>query len=201
MRESGVVKRISVAVVVDGTYSDTGNGRSYQPRSAEDLEQLSKLVRSAVGYDEARGDKVELVNLRFAQGADLNEDVVRPMFGLEKNDYIHIAEVATIAIVSILILLLVVRPLLRRVLESIPSAITSSKNLLNDSVNAARPALPPGQDSNMGDGMGNAIEASIDLKRVEGRVRESSIKKISEIVDKHPEEAVNIIRNWMYRET
>jgi hypothetical protein len=79
-----------VAVVVDGIYADTGSGRAYQPRSAEDIEQLTKLVKSAVGYDEARGDKVELVNLRFIQGAELNEDVVRPMFGLEKNDYIRI---------------------------------------------------------------------------------------------------------------
>lgn len=201
VRESGTIKRISVAVVVDGYYADTGNGRAYQSRSADELEQLAKLVRSAVGYDEARGDKVELVNLRFAQGADMIDEPVRPMFGLEKNDYIHIAEVATIAIVSILVLLLVIRPLVRRLIESIPSAINNSKNLLNDSIAAARPALPPGQGGEGGEGAENAIESSIDLKRVEGRVRESSMKKISEIVDKHPEETVSIIRNWMYRES
>jgi flagellar M-ring protein FliF len=48
---------------------------------------------------------------------------------------------------------------------------------------------------------GGMAEPSIDIQQVEGRVRESSMRKISEIVDKHPEEAVNIIRNWMYRET
>jgi flagellar M-ring protein FliF len=40
----------------------------------------------------------------------------------------------------------------------------------------------------------------IDLNQVEGRVRASSIKKIGEIVDRHPEEAVNIMRSWMYQE-
>ena len=40
----------------------------------------------------------------------------------------------------------------------------------------------------------------IDINRVEGRVRASSLKKIGEIVDKHPEEAVAIVRNWMYQE-
>lgn len=204
VRESGTIKRISVGVVVDGFYADTGNGRAYQPRSAEELEQLAKLVRSAVGYDEARGDKVELVNLRFAQGADPVEDPVRPMFGLEKNDYMQIAEMTTIAIVSILILLLVVRPLVRRLIESIPSAINTSKNLLNDSMAAGQMALPPGQGSEGGEGGEggqDALESTIDLKRVEGRVRESSMKKIAEIVDKHPEETVSIIRNWMYRES
>ncbi len=83
VRESGMVKRVSVAVVVDGTYADNGSGqRTYQPRSAEDIEQLTKLVKSAVGYDENRGDKVELVNLRFIQGAEIGEETdpsaVRP---------------------------------------------------------------------------------------------------------------------------
>lgn len=206
VRESGMVKRVSVAVVVDGTYADNGSGqRTYQPRSAEDIEQLTKLVKSAVGYDENRGDKVELVNLRFIQGAEIDEEPTRPLFGLEKNDYIRIAEIATLAVVAILVLLLVVRPLMRRLLESIPDAIASSKNLLNESVAAAgRPALPPGQS--MGGtlvpaGMQAGADSAIDLQQVEGRVRESSMKKISEIVEKHPEEAVNIIRNWMYRET
>jgi flagellar M-ring protein FliF len=196
---------VSVAVVVDGTYADNGSGqRAYQPRSAVEIEQLTKLVRSAVGYDENRGDKVELVNLRFVQGADMDEVATRPLFGLEKNDYIRIAEIATLAVVAILVLLLVVRPLMRRLLESLPDAIASSKNLLNETVAAARPALPPGQTMAGGlvpAGMHSGAEAAIDLQQVEGRVRESSMKKISEIVEKHPEEAVNIIRNWMYRES
>jgi flagellar M-ring protein FliF len=207
VREGGVVKRISVAVVVDGTYTDAGNGqRTYQPRSAEEIAQLTKLVKSAVGYDEARGDKVELVNLRFVQGAAaFDEEAARPLFGLEKNDYIRIAELATIAIVAILVILLVVRPLMRRLLESLPDAIASGRNLLSESAAAARPALPPaavpaGLMTAPGLGGGMA-EPSIDIQQVEGRVRESSMRKISEIVDKHPEEAVNIIRNWMYRET
>ena len=44
------------------------------------------------------------------------------------------------------------------------------------------------------------LDAMIDINRVEGRVRASSLKKIGEIVDKHPEEAVAIVRNWMYQE-
>ena len=40
----------------------------------------------------------------------------------------------------------------------------------------------------------------IDIDRVEGRVRASSVKKVGEIVEKHPEEALSIIRNWLYQE-
>jgi flagellar M-ring protein FliF len=44
------------------------------------------------------------------------------------------------------------------------------------------------------------LDTMIDISRVEGRVRASSLRKIGEIVDKHPDEAVSIIRNWMYQE-
>ena len=40
----------------------------------------------------------------------------------------------------------------------------------------------------------------IDINQVEGRVRASSLKKIGEIVENHPEEAIAIIRNWMYQD-
>jgi flagellar M-ring protein FliF len=44
-------------------------------------------------------------------------------------------------------------------------------------------------------------EAMIDIRQVEGRVRASSMRKIGEIVDNHPEEAVAILRSWMYQAT
>jgi flagellar M-ring protein FliF len=49
--------------------------------------------------------------------------------------------------------------------------------------------------------MSPTVEQMIDLAQVEGRVKASSIKKIGEIVEKHPEEAVAIMRSWMYQET
>jgi flagellar M-ring protein FliF len=45
------------------------------------------------------------------------------------------------------------------------------------------------------------VEQMIDIGQVEGRVAASSIKKIGEIVEKHPEEAVAIVRSWMYQAT
>ena len=45
------------------------------------------------------------------------------------------------------------------------------------------------------------LDQMIDINQVEGRVRASSLKQIGEIVDKHPEEAIAIVRNWMYQGT
>lgn len=205
VREGGNVKRLSVAVLVDGTYDGTGSSRTYKPRTPQEMATLTKLVQSAVGYDPKRGDTVEVVNLRFAQGDDVPDEPTRPLFGLTKNDYMRIAELVVMGVVAILILLMVVRPLMKRVLEALPDAIASSKNLISESIAAAQnTAMLPN-----GTGGGGAIagalgalspDSQIDLAQVEGRVRESTVKKVGEIVDKHPEEAVNIIRNWMYQQ-
>ena len=45
------------------------------------------------------------------------------------------------------------------------------------------------------------FEELIDIDRVEGRVKASSVKKVGEIVEKHPDEALSILRNWMYQES
>ena len=67
VREGGTVKRLSVAVLVDGIYSEDEAGETvYEERSAAELSQLAQLVKSAVGFDEERGDLVEVVNMRFA---------------------------------------------------------------------------------------------------------------------------------------
>src|SRR5689334_19084589 len=65
--ESGRVNRISVAVLVDGVYTKNDKGdAAYQPREKEELDRIAALVRSAIGFDQKRGDQVEVVNLRFA---------------------------------------------------------------------------------------------------------------------------------------
>ena len=70
MLEGGRLNRVSVAVLVDGTYGKNDKGEStYQPRSKEELDQIATLVRSAIGFNQKRGDQVEIVNLRFAETA------------------------------------------------------------------------------------------------------------------------------------
>src|SRR5581483_7149596 len=62
---AGAVKQLSVAVLIDGTYSEEGGKRVFQPRPQEELDRLRDLVKSAVGISEARGDKVEIESVPF----------------------------------------------------------------------------------------------------------------------------------------
>ena len=61
-------------------------------------------------------------------------------------------------------------------------------------------AGPPVPGAGMLPGDVESVDELIDIDKVEGRVKASSIRKIGEIIDKHPEEALAIIRSWIYQE-
>ena len=75
IKESGQIKRLSVAVLVDGKYVENNDGdKVWQPRAADELAQLETLVKSAVGFNEQRGDSVEIVNMQFVKLEPLEFD-------------------------------------------------------------------------------------------------------------------------------
>ena len=222
IREAGEVRRLSVAVMVNGdvTLDDEGNP-TYEPRTAEELEKITALVRSAVGYDEARGDTIEVVEMPFVSLDATSSAEQGLLLGLSKTDLMRIAELLVLGVVAILVLIMVVRPLLGRLLEVDEEGASAGGGLLPGM--PGQPALtgPDGQPVPQLAGAGgdpnavvatrvgedgsekniaNEIDQMIDLNQVEGRVRASSIKKIGEIIEKHPEEAVGIIRGWLHAE-
>src|SRR3989454_2638907 len=66
---AGVVKQLSVAVLIDGTYTGAGAARKFTPRPAEELARLKELVKNAVGFSEARGDRIEITSVPFQSEA------------------------------------------------------------------------------------------------------------------------------------
>ena len=203
VKEAGTVRRLSVAVLVDGTYNKTnGDKGTYSPREKAELDMMAALVRGAIGFSEARGDRVELLSMQFA---DLTptEAPIELFFGFNKQDIVHMAEVAVLSIVAIMVLLLVVRPLISRALEALPGA---AAGMMRDAQQLAQqmqaPALtgPGGSPMPVEGEEEEQFEELIDIDRVEGRVKASSVKKVGEIVEKHPEEALSILRSWMYQE-
>lgn len=77
---AGNIRRLSVAVVVDGTYQPPEEGAEdeapqYMPRTPEEMTQLENIVKSAVNYNEARGDKIEVVNIPLQMAAAEEEQL------------------------------------------------------------------------------------------------------------------------------
>lgn len=207
VREAGMVRRLSVAILVDGTTAANTEGKpAYTPRSAEELERLTALAKSAIGFNQQRGDTLELANLPFAS-VDAPEASPPPsLFDLSRQDYFQIAWILVSAILGLLVVLFFLRPLASGFYEvaiSAPSGAGNAPLLPNRAPPAPAQLAPPPSDGGIGGPQAEVppgLEHMIDLDRVEGRVKASSIKKIGEIVEKHPEEAVAIMRSWMYQE-
>lgn len=211
VREAGVVRRVSAAVLVNNIVQVDGQGqRSYQARSPEEMQQLTALVRNAIGFDQQRGDTIEVVSMRFAEPGDIPEEVdpdsLPILLGLTKADLFRIGEIAGYVLLGLLAMLLVVRPIIRRVLEASRDSDDVPPGMLTPAMpgvpmvvgGAPVSELPAAPDAGMAPPT-PGIESMIDIARIEGQVKASSLKKIGEIVDKHPEEAVSIIRNWLYQ--
>ena len=217
VRESGVVRRLSVAILVNGTTTTNAAGDAvYAARPQQELDQLAALARSAIGFDQERGDVLEIVTMPFADlEAGTAGSPLWDFFGLSQATVLRILELGVLGLVAILALLFVIRPLMARLLEGQaeepvaalpgggnPALAQGEAGAVQAIAAAAPPALtgPDGGQPTAAQESHAELERMIDLNMVEGRVRESSMKKIGEIVDKHPEEAVSIIRSWLFEQ-
>jgi flagellar M-ring protein FliF len=198
--EGGDVKRLSVAVVVDGS-GDTA--ADYKPRSAADMAKITSLVKSAMGFDATRGDQVQVTNMQFARvDAGDATPAPKPLLGLDSGYWFKIIEAAILCVSALLIGLFVAKPLINRMFTAQLAA--SGAPLALAGVSPVAGALPAPQDAQPGDPAAPAqlaapAKAAIDLSQIDGQVRDNSIKKVGEVVSAHPEEALAIIRTWLHQ--
>lgn len=112
-REPGDIERVSVAVLVNGIYDTLPNGDvEYRERPAEELERLGELVKTAIGFNEARGDTVSIDSLRFMDySMELGEPVSRSMAAVISDSLPSILRGLFALAVMALILFFGMRPL------------------------------------------------------------------------------------------
>jgi flagellar M-ring protein FliF len=196
--EAGRVNRISVAVLVDGSYSKNDKGEMvYQERSKEQLDRIAALVRSAIGFDQKRGDQVEVVNLKFAE-APLVVPVAEPtgllaMVQFTKDDVMYVIELGVMMLLGLVVLFMVIRPLVKRILASEEfSALTSDGSV---------PALTDGGAHSTGvvsqSLLPNATAQMIDVAQVQGQVHAQSVHRVGELAERNPNETASIVRQWL----
>jgi flagellar M-ring protein FliF len=192
--EAGRVNRISVAVLVDGSYTKNEKGEMvYQERSKEQLDRIAALVRSAIGFDQKRGDQVEVVNLKFAE-APIVPAVAEPtgllgMLQFTKDDVMYVIELGVMMLLSLVVLFMVIRPLVRRILASEQVASLTQDGLLPALTSDGEAAGAPGQ---------SLVPASmIDVAQIQGQVHAQSVHKVGELAERNPNETANIVRQWL----
>jgi flagellar M-ring protein FliF len=193
IREVGIIERVSVAVLVDGTYAadDEGSNTIYQPRSDEELEKIRSLVRSAIGFDEERGDSIEVVNMRFSREQDDFIEEEEP-FDWLKRDLHNILKTLVIGVVAVLVILLVIRPLVNRAFEM--SASSSDDDELEALLSAQKPAAAAPTGGPEEEPFEDEV---IDVEQIQTKMRSSVVKRVNEVVESNPDETLAVMRNWL----
>ncbi len=195
--EAGRVNRISVAVLVDGSYSKNEKGELvYAQRPKEELDRIATLVRSAIGFDQKRGDQVEVVNLKFAEGP-ATPPAAEPtgLLGnlqFTKDDVMNVIELGVMMLLGLVVVFMVVRPLVRRILtpETPPAALPVPAGMMalpdNVTVGADGQTLVAATGANM-----------IDVATIQGQVHAQSVHRVGELADRNPNETAAIVRQWL----
>ncbi|MCW5692509.1 MAG: flagellar M-ring protein FliF [Pseudolabrys sp.] len=227
--EAGRLSRVSAAVLVDGRYTKNDKGEMvYEPRSKEEIDRIAALVRTAVGFDAKRGDQVEVVNLRFADTAPVSigdtDGGWAKYFQFTKDDIMGMAEKGVMALLGIIVVLMVVRPLVRRVIAPDAAEKARLAGLAGVAGAIGGPGTVPGSVEIGPDGkpiatitdtsgtniaivsgeeqvaISNRTSAMIDVAKVQGQVHAQSVQKVGELAEKNPHEAVAIIRSWLHED-
>lgn len=187
--EAGKVKKLSVAVLVDGIYTQAEDGTlSYEPRTEEQLQQIATLVRSAIGFEEARGDLVEVVNMRFVANASSESGTLAEpgFFDFTTADMMQVAELVVMLLMTLLLVLFILRPLVKRILTPEEKPILAGTSDA-DGTGVVDPDNP------------NAAQRDprFEVAQAAGAARADMVKKVSEMVEDSPDEAAAILRNWL----
>ena len=196
--EAGSVKRLSVAVVVDGTYADDGAGNlTYTPRSADEIAQILTLVRSAVGYSAERGDSVEVVNMQFAERPELTPLGTGEVGLLDftRDDLMNGAEMAVTLLIALALVFFVMRPLLKKALtpETQPLALPEAAELSHHGVLGANGEVLPEVEETPRD----KTPAWVANARSMGETQLQTLKTVGTLVEENPRQAALIVRDWL----
>lgn len=192
-KPSGSIKRLTVAVVVDGYYSKGTGGATqevFAPRTEEELKRLQEIVANAVGFDIQRRDSITVSSLPF-HAAETFPDTEVPANGLTMQDFTkHALRNGLIGLVIVLFFFVVVRPLLRwatisdieKEMQILPTTLAELENARKD------------------EGMLALSRAAAQLEEaepIEKKEEEELRKKILERLEGAPRKGLRIVQDWL----
>ncbi|MEE7490995.1 flagellar basal-body MS-ring/collar protein FliF [Methylobacterium oryzae] len=201
--EGGRIKRLSVAVVLDGVYATAPDGKqTYSPRTPAEIERITALVRGAVGFDKARGDQIEVVNLRFAEAPSVPQftepTLIESLLAPTKEDVLRMAELAVLALLTLIVLLTVVRPLVRQMLAPMPDAPALAASGMSLPGEAAALATPGGTVTVID--RDSPTARLMEFAKINGQVQAETVQRVVDMVRASPSETVEVLRTWIQEE-
>ncbi len=223
--EPGEITRLRISVLVNSAATITAADGTIS-NIPVDTAALEELVKTAVPFDEARQDQVTVQALAFAPVPDLTPtDQPFQVLGYSLGQLASVAADVGLVLFALVFLLLVVRPMIMKLVDTIPEALTPpTPPQLEGAAAGGAPAIT-GPDAPVtadliaaaaaGDEEAAAavraakssgalttenfgVESKIDVAQVEGRIQESAVKRVADIIKSNPDESVAIVRSWLY---
>ena len=223
VREAGDVRRMTVAVLVNGIYNVVGSDVAYSERTPEELDRLAQLVKSAVGFSEVRGDSVSVDSMRFMDySMDLGEPLeISAMQRLGESIVPLLRGVLALLIVAV-VMVLGVRPLLRK-LEPAEALPEPDENNLTAITSDVAPSIEQSAGSELANQFGQQPSGSekldtrdsqaliepafetempqfITKQGIRGSLHKRKIDKIQELAGESPDEVLRVLRSWLKEE-
>lgn len=210
VRTPGAVRRITVAVLVDGIETIGPDGAPvWQPRSEEELSALRDLVASAVGFDETRGDQITLKSLPFEPVADLGTAPaaasILPPLDL---DIMALIQTAVLATVALILGLFVLRPLLlappappRPAEAQVPAVRNDGPPALTGEIDDGdfMPQMNTVSDFGLGQpgGLPQMAMGMGDFGGMGSGDSSDPVNRLKRLIEERQEESVEILKGWM----
>ena len=153
---TGTIKKLSVAVLVDGIYEGGAKAgeagaeqtKKYVPRSEEEMKRIEEIVKKAMGYSPERQDQVEVVNVQFGLGVEEPSGAAVEAVADTTRAWMPYIRYAVGGVLFFLIFFMVVRPLMAMLVQSEPVAVAAETPTLPASVGQVEAAISgkqPGQ--------------------------------------------------------
>ncbi|WP_341800936.1 flagellar basal-body MS-ring/collar protein FliF [Rhodovulum visakhapatnamense] len=212
LRAPGAIRRLSIAVLVEGVTSTAADGtETWQPLPDADLESLRELIASAAGFDEQRGDALTIKSMPFQPLAEDGTGPQSSLFGEFTLDPLTLIQLAVLSVVALILGLFVVRPILasngRAGVAGLPAPVGGAdQTWLNGEID---PADGPQDDLGglPGDlGLPAMTMASIDPSDFSdeplgmdgfGGGGGSPVDRLRDLIESRRDESIAILRGWM----
>jgi flagellar M-ring protein FliF len=185
VRTPGQVKRLTVAVMVDG-------GAKGLP--APQIERFQRLVENAVGYDGQRGDSVVVENMPFAAPGDLDGIDGALPFGLTVDRILDVLKILLVGAIVLFAIRMLRRPNAPALLPA-PGDRREDDERREVGAQVSFAQLEAGEDGMPGPG--GLLDQEVSLAHVDGRVKLSTLRRIGDAISANPAESASVIRQWM----
>ncbi|WP_199527892.1 flagellar basal-body MS-ring/collar protein FliF [Pseudoalteromonas sp. bablab_jr004] len=192
-QQTGVIRRISVSVAVDYVPEVGENGETTMvPRSVEALSNIRRLLQGGVGFDMQRGDALEVVTVPFVRE---NTEMAIEVPLWEQDWFMKMLRLALGALVIIVLILAVVKPMLKRLIYPDDTLEEYDEDALSAGVDIGDSTLDMLNKDFDSAAVGFSSDGTLQLPDLHGD--EDLLKAVRALVANEPELSSQVVKAWL----